>query len=66
LIPVAACLLTLFLLSVSSGEEEFFKRRRDRGISFLSGGVGFHERESLNEMGKSYSLKMRVRGIEFR
>jgi len=58
LIPIAGFLLTIFVLSISSGEEEFFKRGRDRGISFLSGGVGLHEREILNEMGKSYSLKM--------
>lgn len=48
----------LFILSIGLGEEEFLKRGKSEGIPFLSGGVGVREREVLNEMGKSYSLKM--------
>lgn len=48
----------LFILSIGWGEEEFLKRGKSEGIPFLSGGVGVREREILNEMGKSYSLKM--------
>lgn len=48
----------LFILSIGWAEEEFLKRGRSEGISFLSGGVGVREREILNEMGKGYSLKM--------
>jgi len=58
MIPIVGFLLTIFILSISSGEEEFVKRGSDRGISFLSGGVGLREREILKEMGKDYSLKM--------
>lgn len=58
LIPIVGFLVAIFILSISSGEEEFFKRGRDRGIPFLSGGVGQREREILKEMGKDYSLKV--------
>lgn len=50
--------LNIFVLSVGFGEEEFINRGEQRGLSFLSGGVGLRERELLKEMGKNYSLKM--------
>ncbi|MGQ9636403.1 MAG: hypothetical protein ACUVT6_01270 [Thermodesulfobacteriota bacterium] len=56
LIPIF--FLTVFSLSMSSAEEEFFKRGKSEGIPFLSGGVGVREREILNEIGKNYSLKI--------
>lgn len=58
LIPIVGFLVIIFILSITSGEEDFLKRGRNEGISFLSGGVGQREREILNEMGKGYSLKM--------
>ena len=58
LIPIVVLLITIFVLSISSGEEDFLKKERIEGISFLSGGVGLREREILNEMGKGYPLKM--------
>lgn len=50
--------VSMFLYSISLGEEEFIKEGREGGIAFLSGGVGIQEREVLSEMGKDYTLKM--------
>ena len=58
LIPIVGFLVTIFVLSIGFGEEDFIKKGGDKGISFLSGGAGLREREILNEMGKDYPLKM--------
>jgi len=44
--------------SICSAEEDFLKKGREGNISFLSGGVGQGERETLKEMGKGYPLKL--------
>jgi hypothetical protein len=44
--------------SICSAEEDFLKKGREGNISFLSGGVGQAERETLKEMGKGYPLKL--------
>jgi hypothetical protein len=58
LIPIVVFLTILFTLSIYSAEEDFFKKGKEGGIAFLSGGVGQREREILKEMGKEYSLKI--------
>lgn len=55
---IISIFLSLSIISIGSGEEEFLKRGKINGISFLSGGVGIHERRTLNEIGKNYSLKI--------
>lgn len=58
LILMVVFLTIVFALSIYSAEEDFFKKGRERGIPFVSGGVGQREREILKEMGKDYSLKL--------
>lgn len=50
--------LIISFILIGRGEEEFLKRGKSDGISFLSGGVGIHERKTLNEIGRNYSLKI--------
>jgi len=57
-IPMVIFLTIVFAFSIYSAEEDFFKKGSERGIAFLSGGVGQTEREILKEMGKEYSLKL--------
>ncbi len=57
-IPIIVFLVIVFAFSIYSAEEDFFKKGREGGIAFLSGGVGQREREILKEMGKAYSLKL--------
>jgi len=58
LIPIVIFLVSLFAISIYSAEEDFFKKGREGSITFLSGGIGQQERETLKEMGKEYTLKL--------
>jgi hypothetical protein len=50
--------IIIFSLMICSAEEDFFVKGSEKGIAFISGGVGLKEREILEEMGKGYSLKL--------
>ena len=58
LIPLFILGMVMYMLSFHSGEESFLQKRREKNITFLSGGVSERERENLQEMGKKYSLKL--------
>jgi hypothetical protein len=47
-----------FSISIYSSDEYFLTKGSEKGIAFISGGVGLEEREILKEMGKEYSLKL--------
>ena len=57
LIPLFILGMVMYMLFYS-GEESFLQKRREKSITFLSGGVSERERENLQEMGKKYSLKL--------
>lgn len=58
MIPAIIVGMVVFAMSIYSAEENFLKKGSERGIAFLSGGIGQHEREILKETGKGYSLKL--------
>ena len=58
LIPLFILGMVMYALSFYSTEEGFLQKRKEKNITFLSGGVSQRERKNLQEMGKGYSLKL--------
>jgi hypothetical protein len=51
--------ICLFSFSIQSEPQTFIKQEKTpEGISYLTGGVGKDERDSLSKMGKDYNLKL--------
>jgi hypothetical protein len=57
-IPIVIFGIVVFALTIYSAEEDFLGKGSEKGIAFLSGGVGERERGIFKEMGKGYSLKL--------
>jgi hypothetical protein len=57
-----SCILIIafFVFNLSSGECGKFleKHRTDKGVEFISGGVGISERNAMEELEKDYNLKL--------
>jgi hypothetical protein len=57
-----SCILIIafFVFNLSSGECGKFleKQRTDKGVEFISGGVGISERNAMEELERDYNLKL--------
>lgn len=58
LIPLFILGIAMYIFSIYSFEERFLHRRKERNITFMSGGSSQQERENFEEIGRDYSLKL--------
>src|SRR5262245_25394349 len=56
-----SCVFMLGLMSVTLAAELYIplsEAKTDNGITYLSGGIGLDERETLSQVGQGYDLKL--------